>query len=131
MKQYKDTAVTQIANVVPHIFPQGLGASRYKEGESGFMEEDPYICASIVMISNKTDGATQTWTWKRGRGKAVYKGGCVHFILYKSVQNVDKGERAKKSENFADVINGRSLWVLVHSGIVLIDLENKGQNSLV
>ena len=39
-------------------------------------------------------------SWKSRRSKGYY---------YKSVPNPDKGEGVKKSENFADVINGCSL----------------------
>ena len=41
--------------------------------------------------------------------RELSKGGCVN-LYYKSVPNADKGgEGVKKSENFADVINGCSL----------------------
>ena len=41
-------------------------------------------------------------SWKSGRSK----GGCVNFIVQTSCQARTRGEGVKKSENFADVIDG-------------------------
>ena len=44
-------------------------------------------------------------SWKSGHSK----GGCVNFILYKSVPIADMGEGVKEPENLADIISGSSL----------------------
>ena len=43
-------------------------------------------------------------SWKNGRRKV----GRVNFIGCKSVQNADKVDVVKKSENFVDIIDGSS-----------------------
>ena len=37
----------------------------------------------------------------------------MNFIVYKSDPNADKGEGVEKSENFADIINGSSLTLIL------------------
>ena len=41
-----------------------------------------------------------------------WKRDVARIFNYKSVPIADKGEEVKKSQSFADVIYGRSLWII-------------------